>query len=189
LGLAICKNLVELMEGEISVSSNKGVGSTFRFRIPLSVADRPTKSEQVSGKPNDNELRPMNILVAEDVDINQVIIESILTDAGHSCSCANDGEQSVNAVQQEEFDLVLMDIRMPNIDGIEAFKRIRAIDSLRCHLPIVALTADVAEDQISSFLKIGFDGVASKPIDSDKLFAIISQAMQGTRLEPASKPF
>ena len=180
LGLSISKNLVELMRGEIGVESRLNSGSKFWFRLPLESA-LSQDLDQSEAQTVEHRKRSLEILVAEDVEINQIVLESLLTDAGHQCTLASDGEEAVIKFQEQSFDLVLMDIRMPNVDGIEALKRIRALESEGSHVPIIAVTADVAEGHVKDFLESGFNAVAHKPLEPEKLFAAIDKHTRRVR--------
>lgn len=166
LGLAICRQLVELMGGEIEVESTQGEGSCFRFWLPLVVAStnevRPGNKTSASSY---RAVRPLNILVAEDNEINQALIERFLEKLGHRCKIVEDGQAAVDAVKSEDFELILMDIHMPQMGGIEATRRIKRIGGAKAQVPILACTADVIEDHQSEFFEVGMIGSVSKPID------------------------
>jgi PAS domain S-box-containing protein len=176
LGLTIAKHLIELMGGGIQVSSELNVGSKFSFYLHLPRAENPDSGPAVAAAREFVE-RPLRILVADDNEINQMVVEAVLQERHHSCAFANDGEEAVEVFKAGEFDLVLMDIRMPKVDGIEAFKRIREFENGREKVPIIALTADVTEDHVREYRETGFDGVAYKPIDPEVLFALIGKVM------------
>ena len=166
LGLAICRHYLKMMGGEIKCTSRKGQGSTFFFTAVF---------ERGGEKPNDSAATEMTvdaqtslrILVAEDSPMNQIFTEELLKEKGHEVVIAQDGHEALQALSREEFDLVLMDIRMPNLDGEQALRIIRqetpaGIDP---HIPVVALTAYAMKEDEKRFLDQGFDGYLSKPID------------------------
>ncbi|MFN3237031.1 MAG: ATP-binding protein, partial [Pseudomonadales bacterium] len=181
LGLTISKSLVEMMGGKIDVVSELGVGSTFSFTLPLHATTAPVDSSTFGRDPAAQDLGALNILVAEDVEINQIVIESLLEDEGHNCTFANHGGEALEAIEANDFDLVLMDIRMPKVDGIKAIKAIRGRDDGKRDLPVIALTADVAEGQLDTFLGEGFDDVAGKPVEPERLLATIARVIRKKR--------
>ncbi len=167
LGLAISKQLVDLMGGSIRVKSTEGKGTTFSFVIPLYPATgMPQSTEQDIFKQPVNDIeQSLNILVAEDSPNNQLLIKIVLKKLGHTATLVGDGQQAVDAISKQDFDLVLMDIHMPVMDGEAAYEKIRTFSDV----PIVALTADVIEGAENRFLKHGFDAYLRKPIEIDKL--------------------
>ena len=183
LGLAICKQLVELMGGEISVDSVEGLGSTFRFRIPAP----PAASPEAVAEPQEPRIVPRpaagrrsaRILVAEDNATNQKVLLAYLEMAGHDAHLTPNGAGAVAAVQARHYDLVLMDIQMPVLDGIEATRRIRAVEGPASRLPIIALTANVEPGDRERFLAAGIDDYLTKPVSMTALFEAIGRALEG----------
>ncbi len=187
LGLAISKNLVEIMGGKIWAESLEGKGSSFYFTVPFTKAvTAPTEpgDESVS---KEEGIKPyskvLNILVAEDVDINKEYISFILNEAGHQIVMVSNGKQAVEAYNKEPFDLILMDIQMPEMDGMEAAKRIRDIERKenRVKTPIIALTAYAMKEEKEKILESGMDGYVTKPVDSTLLSSEISRVMAGIK--------
>lgn len=165
LGLAISKELAQLMGGEIEVTSNKGDGSVFRLKMQIDTSLTPPESTTTSQIINITNAR---ILVAEDNEINQLVIGEMLKVFACHVTIVADGEQAVEAIQQQEFDLILMDCQMPVMDGYEATAKIRQMPNC-ADLPIIALTADVMPADKARAAKVGFTAHLAKPIDMAKL--------------------
>jgi len=174
LGLAISKRLVEAMPaGEIGVDSDEGQGATFWFAAALPTVSAPAPvSAPVPAGPNGT---AAHILVAEDLFINQAVIESILVDAGHTVRFANNGTEAVAAADQERFDLILMDMEMPELDGIEATRAIRQSDGPMRDVPIIAVTANALESEARRCHDAGMNDHLTKPIDRTALLAAVQR--------------
>jgi signal transduction histidine kinase/CheY-like chemotaxis protein len=174
LGLAICRELCELMGGEISVSSELGVGSTFSFSLrcqPAKAALTAPSPEAVV--PSQSIAAPMRLLVVDDVPANRTLLGAMLERDGHTVYYAADGREAVQAVMRAAFDLVLMDIQMPVLDGAGATLAIRALDGPAASVPIIAVTANtLAEDHIT-YRKSGMQGSLDKPIRRDALRTLL----------------
>jgi signal transduction histidine kinase/CheY-like chemotaxis protein/HPt (histidine-containing phosphotransfer) domain-containing protein len=175
LGLAISRSLVELMDGEIGFSSEEGKGSTFWFSLPL-----PLCAEELPAKipaPADpmRAIGPARLLLAEDVEINQEIARAVLESGGLAVDIVADGAAAVEAVKTGRYDLVLMDIQMPVVDGVSATRLIRALDFSVRDIPIIAMTANVYREQVASFLAAGMNAHIGKPFKRDELLATIQQ--------------
>ncbi|HEB34833.1 MAG TPA: response regulator [Candidatus Aminicenantes bacterium] len=166
LGLAISKRLIELLGGSLTVESKKGAGSRFRVMLPGVMAAGRKKAGGQKGKTAAKQERPKgagNILVVEDNKINLSLITTILERTGCAIHTEENGEGGVKATLEKKFDLVLMDIQLPDISGLEAMKRIR--DGPGPRVPIIALTAYAMKGDEEMFKAEGFDGYISKPID------------------------
>ncbi|MFJ5444936.1 PAS domain S-box protein [Methylobacillus methanolivorans] len=163
LGSTISKQLIELMGGSLTATSTLGKGSCFTVILPLaSVQDPAPTLEAIQ-----HQLPPLHILVADDIQQNIELLTVLLSKGGHTISIARDGAEAVLLFQKEQFDLILMDVQMPGMDGLIASSNIRLIEAQRkqAHTPIIALTASVlTEDRIAA-KQAGMDGFASKPIN------------------------
>ena len=173
LGLAISKRLVEAMGGEIGVDSLPGVGSVFWFKVPFELGD-PANLEEAAHV-QFTKAHPRRILVAEDVKINRAFLGDMLTREGHDPVFAENGAEAVALAEKERFDLILMDVQMPVMDGIEATRRIRQMDGPMRDVPILALTANVMAQEQERYLAAGMTECLMKPIDWDQLHKAISR--------------
>ncbi|XBQ15072.1 MAG: ATP-binding protein [Oceanicaulis sp.] len=183
LGLTICKRLTDLMGGSIGFQSTEGSGSTFWFEAPL----RRAAPVETDVAPVDIEAAVPEmaaegdgprILVAEDNPINQEVVRGFLKLRGWSCDMAPDGVQALAAVQRAAYDVVLMDVQMPGMDGFEATARIRALDGPASRVPIIALTANAMRGDEIRCREAGMDGYVAKPIEKDRLFDAIEAALR-----------
>jgi len=180
LGLAICRQLVELMGGEIQVSSTPGMGSTFWFELPMANGVAPPLVPHVPREPHTHQLR---VLCAEDFPTNQIIIRMMLEDLGHKVDIAANGALAVKACALTRYDLILMDGRMPEMDGASATRLIRAGGPEDApvrdqELMIIALTANASEEDRSRYLAAGMDDFLTKPIDEGALHFQLSRAIE-----------
>jgi len=180
LGLAICKRLVELMSGTIGVESELGVGSAFWFMLPYVAATSEVSAQSADMSSKTLQIhtsRSLTILVAEDNLINQAIIGQVLTIFGHKFEMVGDGGEAVESHEATDFDLIIMDVRMPKVSGPDATKMIRRMQGDKSRIPIMACTADVMTENQKEYLDVGMNAVATKPIDRTELAMAINAAM------------
>jgi len=188
LGLAICSSLVQIMHGRMWVESQLGSGSTFRFTAQFglaSAAERP--DEAAPAEPPARSMAPLRVLLVEDTPANQQLILRILGKRGHAVEIAADGQQAIERLSAESFDVVLMDVQMPRMDGLRATARIRAFsDPRKARVPIVAMTAHALQGDAQRCLAAGMDGYLAKPIASRELVALVER-MGLSRWAPAAE--
>jgi CheY-like chemotaxis protein len=177
LGLAISQRLVRAMGGELEATSTPGVGSIFSFELPLVAGDAETLAVVESSQAQ--AIAPRRILVAEDVEINRQILRTALTRQGHHIVFAQDGVQALELVQREPFDLVLMDVQMPVLDGVEATRRIRKLPGPISGIPIIGLTANVMARERERYLGAGMNACLPKPIEWQQLEAALAEYGDG----------
>ena len=180
LGLAITKNIVELMRGEIAVESEEGKGAEFTITLPLRLGANPRRTQALTAPagPAAEELSfsGRRILLVEDNKINQMIAQKVLEKAGFEVDIADDGTVAVEKVRgaaSGQYDLILMDIQMPVMDGYEATRRIRALDSPLAGLPIIALSANALEEDKRNSLESGMNDHVGKPFDVRQLLELL----------------
>ena len=174
LGLAISSRLMELMGGRMEVESELGMGSTFRIFVPAQRCDAPPETAGPAPPPERRTGRVLSILVAEDNPINQRVARALLQKHGHRVTVADDGHIAVELAAKERFDLILMDVQMPRLDGWEATRRIRSLDGRSGqHTRIVGLTAHVMEEAREHCMAAGMDDVLVKPFEPAQLYATV----------------
>jgi signal transduction histidine kinase/ActR/RegA family two-component response regulator len=183
LGLAISRGLVDLMAGRIDVETELGRGSTFRVTLSLrrghslNLAGADTTFES----PTDMFEGGLHVLVAEDNEVNQHVVRAMLANIGHTCEVACDGLEAIAMVTARHFDLVLMDIQMPNLDGLAATCRIRALGTSVAHIPIIALTANAMVEDREAYIEAGMNDHVSKPVEPRELALAIARAVSQER--------
>ena len=178
LGLAIVQRLVRLMGGKITVTSREGSGSTFIVELPLqAIALPPAISKPEVSASN----IPLSLLIVEDNKTNRILMHDTLTALGHTVTLAAGGNEAIEHVAREPFNLILMDLRMPGMDGIEVTRRIRSLekDAGRARTPVIVVTADTDAHTREECLNAGIDAVVTKPAPLDRLIAIIAEYTVG----------
>ena len=199
LGLTICKNLVEMQGGKIMVKSVENQGTTFSFYLPYEKGDISMLPKENKEDLNFKDLESIRILVAEDVELNQFLVKHILDSWGCEVTIVNNGKEAVEIIKKQYFDLILMDIQMPEMDGITATKLIRGLNiaekpvldkSLitkkirtlnakdKSNIPIIALTANALKGDGQRYMDIGMNGYITKPYTEEKLFSVINQIIK-----------
>ena len=176
LGLAIAKRFLDQMESEISLTSAKGKGTKVRITIPCLVATKAmSQLKDHSAKPS----KALRILIAEDNMMNRELLAAILEKSGHQVLLAQDGREAVYEVERAAPEMVLMDIQMPVLDGIEATRQIRALSSKTRNVPIVGLTANVQDEVEKACRAAGMNGFVGKPYREDQILQAIAEALSG----------
>ena len=178
LGLSISKKLVELMGGKIGIDSTKGKGSRFWFTVLCQPAHKNVLVRKSNNTQNEwISSRSLRLLLVEDTRMLQQLMLAVLGNLTHKVDVANNGVEALNQLKSGDFDLVLMDIRMPVMDGLEATKVIRTWGCAKASIPIIALTADIDSQNIKQYLANGIDAVCAKPLDLPVLLTEINRLM------------
>jgi PAS domain S-box-containing protein len=171
LGLSIVKSLIELMGGTISVKSKEGIGSRFSFEITFETLDEVKIKEDLDLRDCLKKDMMLRVLVVEDSKVNQLLIKKMLTKKNWIVETAENGREALEKIEQDRYDLILMDIQMPIMDGYEAAKSIREKEmNSNIHTPIIALTANATEEDKRKSIEAGMDGYLTKPIKSENLY-------------------
>ena len=185
LGLAISASLVRLMAGEIGVVSRLGEGATFWFELPLPKAPPVALIHAVPSAraTAEQHSRGLAILVAEDVPMNQLLVQSLLESMGHACDIVDNGQQAVEAAAARRYDVILMDLQMPIMNGLDAARAIRAFTAPASLVPIIALTANAFAEDIVACKAAGMNDFVPKPLDFDLLARAIERWAQSVPAE------
>ena len=180
LGLSICRQVVQAMGGRIWAEANRGAGAVFCFEVEAAVAGQHAETEQpVADEPA---LRG-HVLIVDDNRMNRMVAEKLCESFGCSSESVADGAEAVEAVRANRFDAVLMDIRMPVMDGLQATRAIRALTGPEREIPIIALTANPDADDERGYVAAGMSSVVEKPIRAELLFEALRAA-----LKPSAEP-
>ena len=193
LGLAICSHLVRMMDGRIWVVSEEGAGSIFYFTVVLQPAETDAGAGEAPGDTTDQpvqEAPALSILLAEDNELNRKYLEHWLKRAGHAVVTVANGREALEALEAASFDLVLMDVQMPEMDGMQTTKVIRSATrkSVNPHIPIIALTAYAMTGDMERMLEAGMDDYISKPIGREELFQAIHRAVSRNKGVQTAQP-
>lgn|GEM_PF-5163090 len=186
LGLAISRRLANLMGGEIKCDSELGKGSTFSFTFPYQkvlINENTTPAHVVENRDTDgpesiHSKKALKILVAEDNTVNQLILKKFLLKEGHTVDIVDNGQKAVDRSKSGAYNLILMDVRMPEMDGPEATQVIRRMAGEIADIPIIAVTADAMLEHLELYRRAGMNGFVSKPINRAQLFRVIDQVME-----------
>lgn len=183
LGLSISSQLVRMMGGTLEVASKPGSGSTFSFALEMQAASVPIP---VLPEGVEKPIRALRILVAEDNEVNSVLMQRVLARAGHSVVPVGNGKLAVEALKAESFDVVLMDVHMPELDGLEATQAIRTRETVEGgHVPIVALTALAIKGDADRCIAAGMDAYLTKPLNTAALTELLSRIGSGQNIKAA----
>ncbi|WP_229008350.1 ATP-binding protein [Methylophilus sp. Leaf408] len=184
LGTTISKQLVELMNGRITAASTLGQGSCFSVTLPLAAGTR--KESPIELNPSQNFLPSLNILAADDIEQNRKLLHIMLEKQGHRVTLATNGQEVIDALQTRAFDIILMDVQMPVVDGLTASIRIREMEREAGwdRTPIIALTASVLEQDRLAAKQADMDGFSSKPIELPLLLAEMARVLHGVTVSP-----
>jgi len=172
LGLAICHKIIEKMDGSIKLTSTEGVGSCFKIDVVLPVIEIETIAE--SGTSHSVNQK-MNVLVFEDDNISRLAVTALMSAKGHRVVSVENGQQGLDVLQKESFDVILMDIHMPIVNGVEATREIK--EKRLTNAPIIGMTASVMNDEKESYFEAGMDALVEKPIIFDNLMNVIGEQL------------
>ncbi|GAA0654524.1 response regulator [Brevundimonas lenta] len=188
LGLSICQQVIERMNGRIWAENNPGCGATFAFDIEVERAEAPAaQSSNVENLADLDLHNSPHVLIVDDNATNRVVAQALCEMFGCTSETAEDGVEAVECVQERRFDLVLMDIKMPRMDGVQATQAIRALPGEQRHIPIVALTANADPEDARKYLSIGMAAVVEKPIKPERLRMAMNAALEQAAAREAAE--
>jgi CheY-like chemotaxis protein len=180
LGLAISHRLARLMGGALTVTSAIGKGSEFRLTFRAAVSEEWVRSSKVTQPLSAMILHGIRALVVDDTQTNRIVLRSMLCALGAECLEAADGVAALHLVKTMQIDVILLDIWMPEANGLQVLQRVRELGGRFSSIPIIAVTADVVREQSDHYIARGFAGYLSKPIDMDDLSAIVQGVVSAT---------
>ncbi|MFV8366471.1 response regulator [Flavobacterium sp. XS1P27] len=184
LGLAIVKQLIEPQNGTIRVNSTIHKGSTFSFTLPFQKTNSDVELENELTE-IDSEMKNIKVLVVEDIALNQLLMKTLLDDFGFELDIAENGKIAIEKLQEKDFDIILMDLQMPEMNGFEATKYIR--NTMHSTIPIIALTADVTTVDVDKCKAVGMNDYIAKPVDERVLYNKIIGALKKSKLDKKEK--
>ncbi len=182
LGLAVTERTIGLMGGKLCRTASPRGGNVLWFELQAGVVDSPPRRDRMDRPPLSSGQR---VLLVDDIAMNRDVIGVFLEAAGHTVTQAEGGEEAVWLATEHPFDLILMDVRMPGVDGLEATRRIRTLDGAPGRVPVLALTAHTSPDLVQKCLEAGMNGHLAKPVDYDTLMGAIERAIDSAALCPA----
>jgi CheY-like chemotaxis protein len=181
--------MVEMQDGELLVESEEGKGSSFIIRLPYQISVEEEKVSEVRQEIDFKSLGHRKVLVAEDVELNQFLARHILESWDFEVVIAGNGLEAIQWLGKEAFDCILMDVQMPEMDGIEATHHIRGLsDPVKANIPIIALTANALKGDSEKYLAAGMTDYLAKPFDEERLFRVISRNLARIAAAPAPAP-
>jgi signal transduction histidine kinase/FixJ family two-component response regulator len=187
LGLVISQNLARMMNGQLTVESTLGKGTTFTFSIPHLVSSNDSIEETESSNhqetlmaklQHESSSKPLNILIVDDIEMNIHVADALLNQLGYSAKGVESGQEAIESIQEASYDVILMDRQMPNMDGLEATKRIRKITKSGTTPWIIAMTASAQEDEQAEYLDSGANDFLSKPVSIQSLAEVIDRSLK-----------
>ncbi len=186
LGLAICKELTEAMGGTVEAVSEPGLGATFAVELPLAAVAAAERLENQPAETHTDPERAIRVLAAEDNPVNRLVLKTLLGQFGLELTVVEDGQAAVEAWEAQDWDLILMDVQMPRLDGPSATRRIRTLEAERgrARTPIIALTANAMTHQTDAYRAAGMDDVVTKPIEIQGLLRAINAVVGGATAAP-----
>ncbi|MDX2258380.1 MAG: CHASE domain-containing protein [Hyphomicrobiaceae bacterium] len=188
LGLAICQRLVEGMGGRIEVDSTVGVGSSFSFELNLKTSASSTDCAEARDRGSAPSRLPLRVLVVDDMEVNRDLTAAVLTQAGHVVEGAASGQEAIRRIREARYDVVLMDVQMPEMDGIAATRAIRALGGDAGNVPIIAMTANVLLDEVELCRSAGMNDHIGKPFEWADLLDKVARAGRQRKAGELARP-
>ncbi len=192
LGLAISKKLVEMMQGQLHVESTQGKGSRFWFELPLKFVAGPVANPENEATetefqldPSSTEINPLRVLVADDVATNQLVAKRLIENLGHQVDVVGNGIEALEAVTSGVYDVVFMDVRMPEMDGLTATRKIRDLNLAAANVPIIAMTANATSEDVQNCIQAGMNDYVSKPVNKGKIHTVLQRMFTAANMEDA----